>query len=323
MTAFAAIKGTEPEVEWLPCEALSVDHDYQRMIEGRKSQRLIADIAENWDWQLCGPLIVSRRGSDGVADIGYFIIDGQHRHAAAELRADVPKLPCIVYDFDSIEYEALCFVKINSARQPISKIDQFHARIAAKEELAIKIKKAVTDAGLVVTRYADAEFWKPREMAFPDAFGRKLEANQGAAVRALRSIGDAWPSVPLVRGKYIFEGAYRYLDMVAKVPSADELSAALRKHRQMRWYQIAEKYRAEHGLFQEEAMSAVLQRAMTVPPVSGKAAPRPARFATAGSTAKSIEPLLDGKFWCEQCEKRVSSTYANACVSQFCKAKAA
>ena len=127
-----------------------VDHTYQRMIEGPSSQKLIRDIAERWDWRLCAPLTISIR--EDCEDPGYYVIDGQHRLRAAELRGDIPELPCIISKFETFEAEAMAFVSINSARRQVSAIDKFHARVAAKEPLALKIKLVVEDAGLSVTR---------------------------------------------------------------------------------------------------------------------------------------------------------------------------
>jgi hypothetical protein len=51
------------------------------------SQALIRQIARHWDWDLCLPLVVSRR-----ADGSLYVIDGQHRLAAARIRGDIDHL---------------------------------------------------------------------------------------------------------------------------------------------------------------------------------------------------------------------------------------
>lgn len=45
--------GELPEIRWVSCAAMRVDHAYQRMAEEPSSKRLIRHIAENWDWRLC------------------------------------------------------------------------------------------------------------------------------------------------------------------------------------------------------------------------------------------------------------------------------
>jgi hypothetical protein len=47
--------GELPEIRWVSCRDLSVDHAYQRMAEEPSSKRLIRHIADNWDWRLCAP----------------------------------------------------------------------------------------------------------------------------------------------------------------------------------------------------------------------------------------------------------------------------
>ena len=203
---FPAIKGTAPQVAWVKCEDLLIDHGYQRMIEGRQSQKLIHSIAQNFDWRLLSPLTVSRR--DGTyGGTGLFVIDGQHRLESARMRGDVPSLPCIISTFESYEAEALAFVNINSARRQVTALDRYHARVAAGEELALKIKEVVEMVALTVTRHNDAEFWAPDEIAFPDLVGRHLEREvaKGETETALGLL-VAWAGKPLLQGRELFEG---------------------------------------------------------------------------------------------------------------------
>lgn len=204
---FPPVKGAPPTVEWSQCDKLQIDHGYQRMIEGKQSQRLIKSIAENWDWRLLSPLTVSHRdGSYG--EPGFFVIDGQHRLEAARLRGDISKLPCIISKFESYEAEALAFVNINSARRQVTALDRYHARVAAKEELALKIKDVVEIVGLTVTRHNDAEFWAPDEISFPDLVGRYLEreGEQKGETETALGLLVAWCGKPLLQGRELFEG---------------------------------------------------------------------------------------------------------------------
>lgn len=72
--AFRQPIGSMPSIEWVHTSELTVDQSYQRSIDNEGSRRLIASIAANFDWRLCAPLVVSRRG-----DGSKIIIDGQHR----------------------------------------------------------------------------------------------------------------------------------------------------------------------------------------------------------------------------------------------------
>src|SRR3546814_134476 len=88
------ITGSPPAPQFAQIDQLLVDDSYQRSIEGGASQRLIVKIAENWDWRLCLPLIVSRRQG------ALYVIDGQHRYEAAKLRGDIRDLPIVLFAFD-------------------------------------------------------------------------------------------------------------------------------------------------------------------------------------------------------------------------------
>ena len=118
------IKGKRPTISWEPVADLKIDDAYQRAIDSPSSQRLVREIACNWDWDLCSTLIVSDRGDDGL-----YVIDGQHRLAGARYRQDVPHLPCIVLKSDGREGEARRFVAINTQRKTVTPLDRFRARM--------------------------------------------------------------------------------------------------------------------------------------------------------------------------------------------------
>src|SRR3546814_1597119 len=98
-------------MQFATTDQLLVDDSYQRSIEGGESQRLIVKIAENWDWRLCLPLIVSRRQGS------LYVIDGQHRYEAAKLRGDIRDLPIVLFDFDDPKAEAELFVQANRSEE--------------------------------------------------------------------------------------------------------------------------------------------------------------------------------------------------------------
>lgn len=225
-----------------------VDHTYQRMVEGTASQKLIRTIAESWDWRLCAPLTVAHRTEEETESPGYYVIDGQHRLAAAEMRGDIDELPCIISRFGGMEAEALCFVSINSARRQISPLDRFHARVAAKEELALKIKALIEgECGATIPRHADIGFWKAKDIGFPDYVGAKMaEYGDDDVTCAILLILAAYPEKVLKKGKELFEGL---VYLVAK-SQADlhDVEALLKTKRQLEWIIARDKHRALSGL---------------------------------------------------------------------------
>lgn len=192
--------GVPPSPQFVAVETLLVDDTYQRSIEGGSSQKLIVKIAENWDWRLCLPLLVSRR------DGRLYVIDGQHRLEAAKLRGDIAHMPVVVFDFDDPKAEAELFVQANRSRRQMSKLDDFHAAVVAGDLKAVATDEVVTSAGLTVGRIQAWQYWKPGEVVFVTAIQRALHS-QGKAVveQALRIIARAFDGLVLVGVGAIFE----------------------------------------------------------------------------------------------------------------------
>lgn len=255
--------GELPEIRWASCGELQVDHAYQRMAEEPSSKRLIRHIAENWDWRLCAPLTVSDRAPP---EPGLYVIDGQHRLAAANLRGDIEKLPCIISKFNGIEDEARLFVALNSARRQVGEVEKFHARVASKDHYALAAKRVIEDSGLTVARYTDAQFWQPLECGFPTIVERTIRKCEEHACFALSVLAGAYPDKPLVRGKEIFEGLvwlwYKeklWADELTRV----DMATCIGEKTQRAWLKERDHFRAEHdNLAPTQAMGMVIGEAL-------------------------------------------------------------
>jgi hypothetical protein len=90
--------GMPPSIENRSPDELNIDDAYQRSIDTGPSRSLIQKIAKGWDWRMCLPLVVSKR-EDG----SLWVLDGQHRLAAAKVRGDIPYLPCCVSVYGGIQ----------------------------------------------------------------------------------------------------------------------------------------------------------------------------------------------------------------------------
>ena len=193
--------GEPPAPQFAAVDKLKVDDTYQRSIEGGASRKLVIKIAENWDWRLCLPLLVSRRNGE------MFVIDGQHRKEAAELRGDIPHLPVVVFDFDDPKAEAELFVAANRSRRPMGKLDDFHAAVVAGDAKAIAINEVVAGAGLAIGRNQAWQYWKPGEVVFVTAIERALRVQGKPTVEAaLGMIGRAFEGLVLTGVGSVFEG---------------------------------------------------------------------------------------------------------------------
>lgn len=154
------IRGELPVLQYCALDQLHIDETYQRTLEAAKSITLVRRIATHWDWGLCQPLFVARR-----ADGQLYVVDGQHRLAAARLRGDVWQLPCVVRSFDNVEDEAAAFVALNQERTPLTKLQIFKAALAAGDFEASQIVIALTDAGLSLAGHSNYTAWKPAEIS--------------------------------------------------------------------------------------------------------------------------------------------------------------
>ena len=125
--------------------ALSVDQSYQR--DETHSKTL--EIASAWSWIACGAIIVGMRGE------GFFVIDGQHRVAAAMKRSDIKELPCVVFETEGVKEEAIGFLRSNTNRRPISAVARHKASLASGDEMSDKINAAINAAGLVIAHSAN------------------------------------------------------------------------------------------------------------------------------------------------------------------------
>ena len=198
-TTWSKPLGMPPSIEMRHPNELQVDDSYQRSIDTPGSQALIKRIASGWDWRMCQPLVVSRRAE------GLFVIDGQHRLGGAQLRGDIPFLPCCISTYDTIAEEAAMFVAMNRTRKQISRLDDHHAAVASGDPEAERIERIVTDAGFKVARRTGSQSWVPGEVAFTASVQRVLRKHgERVCADALRLMSEAFPDEVLNAGASVF-----------------------------------------------------------------------------------------------------------------------
>lgn len=174
--------GSMPVLQYCAPDQLQVDPGYQRSLETGTSQTLIRRIAMFWDWGLCQPLVVARR-----ADGGLYVVDGQHRLAAARLRDDIWQLPCVVASYRNAAEEAASFVALNRERRPLSALNIFHASLVAEDEEAVAIAALIAGARLSLSPHSNHTAWKPR-----------MVSNIGGIRQSYRMFGAEVTSAALV-----------------------------------------------------------------------------------------------------------------------------
>jgi len=230
-SGFNQAVGLPPSIEMRHPSELRVDDSYQRSIDTGPSRKLIAGMARDWDWRLCVPLMVSRR------EDGLYVIDGQHRLAAANMRGDIPFLPCCISTYDGPADEARMFVAANRSRRAVNHLDDFHAAIVANNDDAIEINNLVVGAGLRVSRKTGKTSWIPGEVTFTAAIARVLRRHgEGVVSWSLRLIAEEFKGQVLSNGSSVFTA----LCMLRIAPPDDALDearlrAALRAYDMQGW----------------------------------------------------------------------------------------
>lgn len=126
---------------------LFIETEYQR----KPLKDKIIKIAADWSWVACGVIIVGLRNGK------YWIIDGNHRVLAAKKRADIIKLPCIVFVIESIREEARGFVGANTNRKPITGLQKFKAEVIAENITATYVNNLMSQFNIKIERAKGTE----------------------------------------------------------------------------------------------------------------------------------------------------------------------
>lgn len=136
------ILDAEPTAAKLPKTALLVDLEYQRDLVDSKTR----EMARAWSWIACMALVVAKR--DGQ----YFVVDGQHRLAAAMRRSDITELPCLIFESEGLKQEAQAFLRANTLRKPLASVDRHRALVIVGDGPAIMAQDLIDQAGRRVHR---------------------------------------------------------------------------------------------------------------------------------------------------------------------------
>lgn len=182
--------GPEPDLAWLPVTRCRVDSAYQRSIQSKNSQGLIARISANFRWAAFQAVLAT---PDPKEEGWFLILDGQHRVEAARRRG-VARVPAVVVAAASVAEQALAFVRANKDRVALTALAMFHASVAAGDKEAKAIAEICRAARVTIPPYqAQLDKMKPGEMI---ALGtiRILLNKQGRdmAQLALDVVADAW-----------------------------------------------------------------------------------------------------------------------------------
>ncbi|WP_295169740.1 DUF6551 family protein [uncultured Brevundimonas sp.] len=135
------VPGPAPEIQFLEPRQLVVNDDYQRELS-RSSLRQIKNMAEGWDWSSFKAPNVARTDDPEIFEV----VDGQHTAIAAATNGNIPFLPCLVMDADTLAAKAKGFIGINTNRLALTPVAIYTARVAAQEDEAIAVECAMSEA---------------------------------------------------------------------------------------------------------------------------------------------------------------------------------
>ncbi len=210
-------RGTLPVLQYCTPDQLDVDPAYQRQLDGR-SHQLVNRIAAGWDWNLFQPLVVARR-----PDGRLYVVDGQHRLAAARQRGDVQQLPCVIFASTEPAQEADVFVKLNQERRPLSPYALYNAALATGEPAVLALDEIMRSTGWRFAGGADSRALKPGQF---NIVGRVRRWHARYGDRATRVLLDAMARA--FRGQVLQQPGYFFVAIGAVVAERGEkLSAHL------------------------------------------------------------------------------------------------
>lgn len=135
------IPGAAPEIQFLEPRQLVINEDYQREVSNA-GRRQIKKMAQHWDWASFKAPSVARTEDPNLFEV----VDGQHTAIAAATNGNIPFLPCLVMDAETLSQKAAGFLGINRSRIALTPAAIYTAQVAAQDGDAIAVECAMSDA---------------------------------------------------------------------------------------------------------------------------------------------------------------------------------
>lgn len=201
------LKDTPGELVWLNKCDLLVDHSYQRTAKHAR----VLQIAKAWSWLACGVIVVAKRRDDQC----FYVVDGQHRVMAALKRADIERMPCLVFETDSAKEEAAGFYDANTGRRMPTSLEKWKAQLLRGDRAVTYVDALIRQAGRVAANAAG-----PGTVRCLTSILRAAEADREALNRM-------WPLVAEVcEGHALHERVFEGLMWLeSKMPDGQSLTS--------------------------------------------------------------------------------------------------
>jgi hypothetical protein len=200
------LKDSPGDLMWISKNELLIDHSYQR----HASRDRVMRIAGNWSWLACGVIVVAKRETDQR----FYVVEGQHRVAAALKRSDIDRMPCIVFKTESAKQEAAGFYDANTARKLPTTLEKWRAQLMRGDATTIFVDSLIRQAGRV-----------PNGQAGPGEV-RCLTALLNAANADRERLVQMWPLiVEVCQGQVLHERVFEGLMWLeARLPKGESLT---------------------------------------------------------------------------------------------------
>lgn len=236
----------EAALRWIPLDQIKVSATAQRDLNTARVDRILA----NLDLEQIGVLTVSSR------DDAYYVIDGQHRHAAlCAFFADDPdiKIQCWTYFGLTEDQEAERFLKLNDTLA-VSAFAKFRVGVTAMRPEATDIDRIVRANGCVISQ-DDIPGAIAAVGALRTIYTRTGPANLGRTIRVTHAAyGDAGlGSVVLLGIAYALD---RYGNDIEDVRLVEQLGKLPRGVPTL--VQRAETYRLQTGSLKSHCLAAAV-----------------------------------------------------------------
>lgn len=184
---------------------LQVDFAYQRKLDSFR----VRTLSSNFTWDLFGVIEVSRR-----ADSTLYVIDGQHRVAAARAAGhDLKEIDAMVHEGITVNQEADLFHRLNKGRMAVNALSGFRSALHAQYPTEVEVNQILVDLGL---QWGSAK--GPTLIGAVQAL-TKVHTRHGNLRRVLTTL-KLWHSDPrgsvfdsyLIQGLSVFYRAYPEID---------------------------------------------------------------------------------------------------------------
>ena len=176
--------GALPELQFVPVDAITVDHNYQREIKPRRVQQILKE----FHWSKFGALSLSRHPDGSLS-----VYDGQHRLAAARAHPRIDKVPAVIVDIDTMKDEAAAFLSVNIDRTAVTTIERYYAGIEAQDPDMIRVRDVLARAECEVVPAQGIGKRANRTQAITAVLRAIQRYGEKAVVQSCLTLVCAWP----------------------------------------------------------------------------------------------------------------------------------